>query len=96
MKIVGSPLLELNPTPKRTQGTTSSPSPASTSASVVVSNSATTANAAKARVDGEVEQRIEVLKTQVSEGSYQPDLDRLASRLVDEERARAGGGHDHE
>jgi flagellar biosynthesis anti-sigma factor FlgM len=97
MKINGTPPLDLTPVaPRRGSSTSATASSLSDppAASVVVSTSAASASAARARVDSAVEQRISVLRTEVSTGSYRPDLERLADRLVDEELARAGGGHD--
>lgn len=72
-----------------------SSSAAATEASVVVSTSAGSASAAQAKCDHAIDQRIEVLRTSIGAGEYKPDLDRLASRMVDEERSLAvGSGHE--
>lgn len=97
MKINGTPPLDLTPAaPRRTSSTAGSAGAPSDppAASVVVSASAASASAARSRVDSAVEQRISVLRTEVNQGTYRPDLERLSERLVDEELARAGGGHE--
>lgn len=88
MRVETSPCHPIPPRAERSKvASADAPSPG-----VVVSDGVGAVGAAAERASSSVTARLDALKGAIERGSYQVDLGRLAGRIVDDERERAGAG----
>lgn len=91
MRIEGNSIIGLVPKRSETRASAADTRETAEQRAVVVKLGDAARSRGKGGAEAEMRARIVALRTQIAEGSYQPDLGRVAEAIVGDEIARGGG-----